>query len=88
MCRKVGMQSCKELREARCRPAGTTYDKGLSVADLTTLDALGTLGSVLPELVVLTILETGVSMAYSVFHLFRRRASAGGSHPCQRRDEG
>jgi len=49
---KMGMRSCKELREAttvRCS------HKGLSAADLVTL---GTLGSVLPALVVLSLYES------------------------------
>ena len=51
LCLRVGM-SCKQLREAR------TVDwryKGFSEADLT---LLGTLGSVLPALEVLILLET------------------------------
>ena len=52
LCRKMGMRSCKELRCAkkiRCR------DKGLSAADLATL---GKLGSVLPELEWLVLIES------------------------------
>jgi hypothetical protein len=51
LCLKIGMRSCKELREAktvRC------FGKGLSVDDLT---LLGTLGSVLPALEVLSLIE-------------------------------
>eukprot|EP00964_Phaeocystis_antarctica_P061571 scaffold36809_cov56-Phaeocystis_antarctica.AAC.5 len=51
LCRKVGMRSCKELREAkevRC------VDKGLSAADLA---LLGTLGPVLPALESLILIE-------------------------------
>ena len=44
MCLKVGLRSCKELREAKWV---TWQCKGLSAADLT---FLGTLGSVLPAL--------------------------------------
>jgi len=51
LCLKMGLRSCKELREAttvRCS------HKGLSVADLATL---GTLGSVLPALESLSLYE-------------------------------
>ena len=51
LCRKVGMRSCKDLREA------TTVqwiDNGLSATDLTTL---GKLGSVLPALQMLALVE-------------------------------
>eukprot|EP00964_Phaeocystis_antarctica_P108303 scaffold72916_cov67-Phaeocystis_antarctica.AAC.7 len=51
LCRKVGMRSCKELREAQtviCR------NKGLAAADLR---LLGTLGSVLPALETLELSE-------------------------------
>ena len=51
LCRKVGMRSCKELRETRMV---SCYFKALSTANLT---ALGTLGSVLPALEMLTLLE-------------------------------
>eukprot|EP00964_Phaeocystis_antarctica_P147812 scaffold114515_cov63-Phaeocystis_antarctica.AAC.4 len=51
LCRKMGMRSCKELREAKVLECN---DKGLPPADLTTL---GTLGSVLPALVALVIVE-------------------------------
>ena len=52
LCRKLGMRSCKELREAK----GVYWaNKGLSTADLTTL---GTLGSVLPALVDLSLVES------------------------------
>eukprot|EP00964_Phaeocystis_antarctica_P095144 scaffold61701_cov69-Phaeocystis_antarctica.AAC.2 len=44
LCLKVGLRSCKELREAKLLD---WQGKGLSSADLTTL---GTLGSVLPAL--------------------------------------
>jgi len=49
LCLKMGMRSCKELREAK---AVDSYHKGLSVDDLATL---GTLGSVLPALDVLSL---------------------------------
>eukprot|EP00964_Phaeocystis_antarctica_P142549 scaffold107832_cov54-Phaeocystis_antarctica.AAC.2 len=51
LCRKVGMRSCKELREAK--QVGW-MNKGLFAADLT---LLGTLGSVLPALEVLHLYE-------------------------------
>eukprot|EP00964_Phaeocystis_antarctica_P103613 scaffold68867_cov63-Phaeocystis_antarctica.AAC.2 len=44
LCLKMGLRSCKELREAK---VVYWHDKGLSAADLT---LLGTLGSVLPAL--------------------------------------
>ena len=44
LCRKMGLRSCKELREAK---HVNCFNKGLSATDLTTL---GTLGSVLPAL--------------------------------------
>ena len=44
LCRKVGLQSCKELREAK---EAFWVNKGLTVADLA---LLGTLESVLPAL--------------------------------------
>eukprot|EP00964_Phaeocystis_antarctica_P140397 scaffold105264_cov63-Phaeocystis_antarctica.AAC.2 len=52
LCLKVGMQSCKELREAK---RVDWYNKVLTVADLA---LLGTLGSVLPALMVLVLSET------------------------------
>ena len=67
LCRKVGMRSCKELREAT---RVSWIRKGLSVADLTTL---GTLGSVLPALQVLTICEpTGAAGPDGVQRLAER----------------
>ena len=51
LCRKVGLRSCKELREAK---KVNRANIGLSVADLT---LLGTLGSVLPALEVLHLRE-------------------------------
>ena len=44
LCRKAGLRSCKELREAK---TVHWHHKGLTASDLTTL---GTLGSVLPAL--------------------------------------
>ena len=52
LCLKMGMRSCKELREAI---SVRWVDKGLSEADLTTL---ATLGSVLPALGILTLKES------------------------------
>ena len=51
LCLKMGMQSCKELREAR---SVKWHEKGLTATDLATL---GTLGSVLPALVKLSLIE-------------------------------
>ena len=51
LCLKMGMRSCKELREAK---RVDCFLKGLSVDDLATL---GTLGSVLPELERLILIE-------------------------------
>ena len=55
LCVKMGMRSCKELREAM---EVDWSDKGLSEADLATL---GKLGSVLPALETLTLDETSGS---------------------------
>eukprot|EP00964_Phaeocystis_antarctica_P131974 scaffold95980_cov36-Phaeocystis_antarctica.AAC.1 len=52
LCHKVGMSSCKELRDAT---DVKWNEKGLSAADLATL---GTLGSVLPALEQLVLAET------------------------------
>eukprot|EP00964_Phaeocystis_antarctica_P142587 scaffold107865_cov64-Phaeocystis_antarctica.AAC.1 len=51
LCRKVGMLSCKQLREAK---EAVWFNKGLTADDLT---LLGTLGSVLPALERLTLFE-------------------------------
>ena len=51
LCLKVGIWSCKELREAK---EVNCFNKGLSAADLA---FLGTLSSVLPALVMLVIIE-------------------------------
>ena len=51
LCRKVGLRSCKALREAK---RVYCYNKGLTAADL---GLLGTLGSVLPALETLTLIE-------------------------------
>ena len=55
LCLKVGMQSCKKLREAK---TVRWKHKGLSAAELA---LLGTLGSVLPALVHLTLADTSDS---------------------------
>jgi hypothetical protein len=55
LCLKVGMQGCKELREAKMVD---WEDKGLSAADLATLAKLG---SVLRALDILTLIETSGS---------------------------
>ena len=57
LCRKVGLRSCKELREAQ---TVRWFNKGLSAADLT---LLGTLGSVLPALERLTLYERSTGAA-------------------------
>ena len=51
LCLKVGMRSCKELREAT---EIRWWEKGLTAADLATL---ATLGSMLPALQLLTLVE-------------------------------
>ena len=60
LCRKLGMQSCKELREAKKLNFGVRDDKGLSAADL---GLLGTLGSVLPALEELCLFDSSGSAA-------------------------
>ena len=55
LCLKMGLRDCKELREA---PEIHWYDKGVSGADLATL---ATLGSVLPALKYLFLIETSRS---------------------------
>ena len=55
LCLKLGMRSCKELREAKCI---VSRNRGLSAADLGTL---GTLGSGLPELVDLHLYESSAN---------------------------
>jgi len=55
LCVKMGMRSCKELREAT---EVECFDGGLSAGDLATL---GKLGSVLPALETLTLYETSDS---------------------------
>ena len=57
LCLKMGMLSCKELREAR---EVEWEDKGLTAADLATL---GTLGSVLPALETLVLAESSATAA-------------------------
>ena len=54
LCRKMGMRSCKLLREAKTVICGGNYGGGTSAADLATL---GTLGSMLPALVQLLLIE-------------------------------
>ena len=51
LCLKLGLRSCKELREAK---EVYWHDRGLTAADLA---LLGTLGSVLPALETLTLIE-------------------------------
>ena len=55
LCHKMGMRSCKELREAK---EVCWFKKGLSAADLATL---GSLGSVLPALETLCLSEPTAS---------------------------
>ena len=54
LCRKTGMQNCKELREAK---VVDWDDKGLTAAELA---LLGTLGSVLPALAKLCFIDNGL----------------------------
>jgi hypothetical protein len=56
LCRRMGLRSCKELREAKMVHCSR---KGLSVDDLATL---GTLGSVLPELESLSLFGESLSL--------------------------
>ena len=60
---KLGLRSCKELREAK---KVNWYNKGLTVADLT---MLGTLGSVLPALEKLALYETSAPSLQSLILL-------------------
>jgi len=55
LCRKVGTRSCKELREA---PMVNWFFKGLSATHLATL---GSLGSVMPALLSLTLDNSGAA---------------------------
>jgi hypothetical protein len=55
LCLKMGMRSCKELREAKGVPLA---DNGLTADDLA---LLGTLGSVLPALEILNLYEPAAS---------------------------
>ena len=57
LCLKLGMRSCKELREARVL---SWFNKGLAAADL---EVLGTLGSVLPALERLMLNEAAAGAA-------------------------
>ena len=68
LCLKMGLRSCKELREAK---QVVWINRGLSTADMATL---GTLGSVLPALLALLIIESS--------------AGAGGPDRVQRLAEG
>ena len=52
LCLKAGMRSCKALREAK---SFDCYDKGLAATDLA---LLGTLGALLPSLLVLHLSES------------------------------
>ena len=70
LCRKMGT-SCKELREAR---KVQLVDKGLSAADLATL---GTLGSVLPALETLVLVESSVSAGHDGVQRLAERLSVG-----------
>ena len=58
LCLKVGMRSCKELREAK---QVHWNNKGVTVADL---ELLGTLGSVLPALEMLSLYEPSASAGH------------------------
>ena len=71
LCLKVGMRSCKVLRETD----EVTWDKkGLSAADMATL---GTLGSVLPALVHLTLAESSGSASHDGVQLLAEGLGAG-----------
>ena len=89
LCGKLGMQSCKELREVKTVEC---FRKGLSAADLTTL---GTLGSVLPVLEELSLheettgpdgvqrlaerLDAGALPAVTFLRFYRMRVSDAGA---------
>ena len=64
LCRKVGLRSCKELREAK---VVNCHYKGLTATDL---ELLGTLGSVLPALERLYLVEPGSTLG-SVLPVFK-----------------
>ena len=68
LCRKMGMRSCKVLREAKQVVCDL---KGLPAADLATL---GSLGSVLPALEELHLIESaaGAASPYGVLRLVER----------------
>ena len=57
LCLKMGMQSCKELREAK---GVNWFNTGLTAADMA---LLGTLGSVLPALETLILAESSATAA-------------------------
>ena len=57
LCSKMGLRSCKELREAK---DVLSHNRGLSAADLATL---GRLGSVLPTLETLLLIESSAGAA-------------------------
>ena len=71
LCLKVGLRSCKELREAK---RVWWINKGLTVADLT---LLGTLGSVLPALETLMVAETSGAAGPDGVQLLAAGLSAG-----------
>ena len=60
LCHKTGMGSCKELREAKEVKLVKLINKGLSAAELA---MLGTLGSVLPALEKLVVVDSSGSAA-------------------------
>ena len=67
LCKKVGMRGCKELREAK---EIQWQNKGLIAADL---KLLGTLGSVLPALEQLTLIDnSGAAGPDGAQRLWRR----------------
>ena len=71
LCRKMGMSSCKELREAW---VVRWWNKGLSAAELATL---GTLGSMLPALAHLTLGESSGSASPDGVQRLAERLGAG-----------
>eukprot|EP00964_Phaeocystis_antarctica_P159093 scaffold130026_cov58-Phaeocystis_antarctica.AAC.3 len=77
LCRKVGLQSCRELREAK---EVEWYEKGLAAADLA---LLGTLGSVLPALEMLLLDESPAPRRKSM-----RKTTPAGHDGVQRLAEG
>jgi len=71
LCLKMGMGSCKQLREAK---QVEWHDKGLTVADLA---LLGTLGSVLPALEELNLMERSGSAGPDGVQRLAERLGAG-----------